>query len=176
MTRFVNLALCCLLLLPACAARPDLKPASAFSLASFTENKVTVEIFLETGVDDQVWLSATFTPEAGYHLYSKDIPRGGVDGVGRPTLLELVPGSRLEPAGALTESVPARQDDGLEGLLTYPVGPVTLRLPVILPEGGGWFDEQVSVSFMACRDGRCSPPVVGKLVPVRVPGAQEVAP
>jgi hypothetical protein len=59
-------------------------------------------------------------------------------------------------------------------LLVYPEGPVTLRLPILLPEGEGWFDEQVSVTFMACSDGTCCPPVVGKLVTVRVPGAQEI--
>jgi hypothetical protein len=143
-------------------------------LASFTENKVTVEIALEIDDSGQAWLSARFTPEAGYHLYSKDIPSGGVEGLGRPTLLELVPGSRLESAGVLSESVGAVQDEGPAGLLVYPAGPVTLRLPVILLEGTGWFDEQVSVTYMACAEGVCLPPVEGRLVQVRVPGAEEV--
>ncbi len=173
MTRRLHFVFCFLLFLAACRSSVDPGPASSYPLASFTENKVTVEIVLELDDSGQAWLAATFMPEEGYHLYSKDIPRSGVDGLGRPTLLELVPASRLESIGALSESVGAQQDEGPEGLLVYPAGPVTLRLPVVLPEGSGWFDEQVSVTYMACSEGVCSPPVAGKLVPVRVPGAEE---
>ncbi|MBI4732499.1 MAG: hypothetical protein HY781_10350 [Chloroflexi bacterium] len=174
MNRLARFAFCLLFFLAACGSPADPGPASPYPLASFTENRVTVEIALEFDETGQAWLAAAFTPEEGYHLYSKDIPRGGVDGLGRPTLLELVPGSRLEPAGELTESVGAQQEEGPEGLLVYPEGPVTLRLPVNLPEGAGWFDEQVSVTFMACASGVCCPPVAGKLVQVRVPGTEEV--
>ncbi len=175
MTRLLRAALL-ILLLAACAPPPDPTPAAAYPLASFSENRVTVEIALEVDEAGGTWLAAAFTPEDGYHLYSMDIPRGGVDGLGRPTLLELVPGSRLEAAGALTESLAALQDDSSEGLLVYPEGPVTLRLPVILPQGTGWFDEQVSVTYMACRASQCYRPVVGKLIPVRVPGAEQIHP
>jgi hypothetical protein len=182
MIRRLPFVFCFLLFLAACGSSADpstgsgqrLGPASPYPLASFSENKVTVEIALEIDESGQAWLSARFTPEEGYHLYSKDIPPGGVDGLGRPTLLELIPGSRLESAGTLSESVGAVQDEGPDGLLVYPAGPVTLRLPVILPEGTGWFDEQVSVTYMACAEGVCLPPVTGKLVPVRVPGVGEV--
>lgn len=176
MTRLPRTALLILFLAAACAPHPDPGPAAAYPLASFTENKVTVEIALEVDETGQAWLAAGFTPEESYHLYSMTIPRDGVDGLGRPTLLELVPGSRLEAAGALTESVAAAQDDGPAGLLVYPDGPVTLRLPVILPAGDGWFDEEVSVTYMACQGGLCYRPVVGKLVPVRVPGDEEICP
>lgn len=176
MTRLLRPALLLLFLAVSCAPRPDPTPAAAYPLASFSESRVTVEITLEVDDAGATWLAAEFTPEDGYHLYSMDIPRDGVEGLGRPTLLELVPGSRLEAAGALTESVAAAQDDGPEGLRVYPEGPVTLRLPVILPAGEGWLDEQVSVTYMACRGSQCCRPVVGKLVPVRVPGEEEVRP
>lgn len=174
MTRVLRFTLFVLLFLTACGSQPDLKPDSPLPLASFTESDVTVDIALEQDASGQVYLAATFTPEEGEHLYSKDIPLTGVDGLGRPTLLELVPGSKLEAAGELTESVSALELDGSPGLLVYPEGPVTLRLAVTLPEGEGWFDEQVSVTYMACSGGTCCPPVVGKLVPVRVPGSEEV--
>jgi hypothetical protein len=174
MTRSSRCAFLPLLLLAGCVAAPGQQPASLYPLASFTEYKVTVEIALEMDENGLPWLAATFTPEEGYHLYSKDIPPEGVEGLGRPTFLELLPGSNLEPAGELTESVAARPDEDIEGLLVYPEGPVTLRLPVNLPEGQGWFDEQVSVTFMACKTGACLPPVVDRLVPLRVPGAQEI--
>lgn len=176
MTRLHRLAACLLIFLASCAPARDLGPGSPLSLAAFTKNKVRVNIVLEVDEEGQTWLAAAFTPAAGYHLYSKNLPRSGVDGLGRPTLLELVPGSQLQAAGDLTESVAAAQADGPEGLFVYPVGPVTLRMPVILPEGQGWLDEQVSVTYMACSGGLCAPPVMDKLVPVRVPSAQEVLP
>ena len=174
MTRLASLVFSLSLLSAACGAKSDFHSDMPYPLASLTENRVTVEIALTLDDGGQAWLEATFTPEEGYHLYSKDIPPGGVDGLGRPTLLELVPGSRLESTGDLGESVGAYQEDGPEGLLVYPEGAVILRLPVTLPQGPGWFDEQVSVTFMACHTGTCCPPVAGRLIPVRVPGAEEV--
>jgi hypothetical protein len=164
------------LLVVACGSQPDLKPVFPINLASFNENGVTVNITLVQDPTGQVFLAATFTPEDGWHLYSKDLPRNGLDGMGRPTLLELAPGSQLKAVGALTESIGAEQEDVRVGLLVYPAGPVTLRLPVILPEESGWFDEQVSVTYMACSQGMCRPPVIDKLVSMRVPGAEEIHP
>ena len=63
---------------------------------------------------------------------------------------------------------------GSDALLVYPAGPVTLSLPVILPEGKGWVQEQVSITYEACSDMTCLTPVIDKLVPVRVPEASLV--
>lgn len=174
MNKLTRLPFCLLFFLASCGSGWDLAPGSPLTLASFTESEVTVDITLEQDVSGQVYLAATFTPEEGEHLYSKDIPRNGVNGLGRPTLLELAPESKLVATGVLTESVVAVSVDDSPELMVYPEGPVTLRLPVTLPDGEGWFDEQVSVTYMACADGQCCPPVVGKLVPVRVPGSDEV--
>jgi hypothetical protein len=59
-------------------------------------------------------------------------------------------------------------------LFIYPVGEVILTLLVELPQGDGWYDEQVSITYMACKDGRCYPPVEAKIIPVRVPGVEEI--
>ena len=174
MTRILSLVLLLSLSLTACRSSLDLRPSSPYPLASLTESKVTVDIALVWNEDGQIWLEATFTPEEGFHLYSKDIPRGGVDGLGRPTLLELLPGSKMTTTGTLSESIPAIADTEIEGLLLYPVGMVVLRLPILLPEGEGWFDEQVSVTYMACYESTCFPPVVGKIIPVRVAGIKEI--
>ena len=139
-------------------------------LAAFTESEVAVELLLDQDLAGQIYLVAIFTPGPGLHLYSKDLPWLGVGGLGRPTRLELPEGTRLRPTGALSESVAALPPDGTQGLAVYPPGPLTLRLPVVLPSGSGWYEEQVSVTYMACTDSRCFPPVVGKLIPVRVPG------
>lgn len=170
MQRLKRFALVVLLLLAGCSGRD----ASIYplSLAEFTQSKVSVAIRLERDPDGGVTLAATFTPEAGLHLYSMDIPRAGVEGLGRPTLLELPPGSRLQPAGELAASLEALPVDELQPLPVYPEGPVTMRLPVQLPQGSGWYDEQVSVTYMACTDGQCCPPVVDLRVVVRIPGAE----
>ena len=131
-----------------------------------------MQIVLEIDAAGQAWLAATCTPQGdGGHLYSMDTPRDGVNGLGRPTLLELVPGSQIQAAGPLTASAEPQPVAGEEDLFAYPVGPVTLRLPVILPPGTEWVDEQVSITYMACSGFSCSPPVQGKIVAVRVPGA-----
>ena len=141
-------------------------------LAKFTEHDVDVSIQLERITAGDYFLSATFTPPDGFHLYSKDIPTGGVDGLGRPTLLELTGESHMTLLGEVVESAPAETPNfEPKELLVYPPGAVTLRLPVKLPPGNGWMDDVVKVTYMACSDGGCKAPVTGKLVPVRVPGA-----
>jgi hypothetical protein len=173
MTRYQPATLLILTLLTAAACTKSPTPAAgkSYPLATSTKNYVTVTISLDWDAAGQAWLSAAFVPmEPQFSLYSKDLPRKGVNGLGRPTLLELVPGSRLRVLGPLSESVVSKQGDGPAGLLLYPPGPVTLRLPVGLPEEEGWFDGQLSVTYMACSGGICKFPVEGKMIPIRAPG------
>jgi hypothetical protein len=142
------------------------------SLVSFIENYVEISIYLERNSEGKHFLSATFTPPQGYHLYSKDIPPTGVDGVGRPTLLALTSNSALKATGGLIESVKAQTPDfEPKELLVYPAGTVTLKLPVELPPGNDWIEDEVKVTYMACSASLCKPPVVGKTVSLQVPGA-----
>lgn len=155
-----------LLILAACQPAPN----PPRELARFTENFVEVVVTL-TRSKEGAYLSATFTPtEGNLHLYGKDLPRKGVDGLGRPALLELPPDSRLKAAGELTESAPAQSllPDAPD-LLMYPEGSVTLTLPVILPEGKEWFDDYVLITYMACSGYNCRAPVENKPVAIRVP-------
>jgi len=143
------------------------------ALASFTENYVGVSIYLEHDSAGNTLLSATFTPPDGHHVYSKDISVNGVMGLGRPTLLELTENSQITALGKLIESAPAQEPDfEPKELLVYPEGPVTLSLPVELPPGNDWIDDQLKITYMACSAYQCKPPVEGKIVPVRIPGAQ----
>lgn len=139
-------------------------------LARFTENFVEVVVALSRS-SDGAYLSATFTPtEGNLHLYGKDLPRKGVDGLGRPALLELAPDSILQAAGELVESAPAQNLlPDAPGLLMYPEGSITLTLPVVLPEGSEWFDDHVLITYMACSGYNCRPPVEGRRVSIRVP-------
>ena len=146
-------------------------PKGPISLASFTENYVEVSIVLEQSALGNYILSATFTPPEEYHLYSKDIPSTGIDGLGRPTRLALTSNSLMKSAGGLIESVKATAPEfEPRELLVYPLGAVTLSLPVELPPGADWTEDEISVTYMACSANLCKPPVEEKIVTVRVPG------
>lgn len=172
------LMICFLFNLTACQSvgRPGV--GDRLALASFSQNYVEVRIVLEIDSDGTAWLAATFTPlDAGAHLYALDLPRDGVNGVGRPTLLELPAGSQMQALGPLTASaVATAEEPSLPDLHVYPPGPVTLRLPVALPPGADWVETQVSVTYMSCKGSACRPPLMNYLVGVRVPGADLIAP
>jgi hypothetical protein len=158
--------------LTSCQPAAVLEPGQTLELAKSTENKVDVTINLTRNEDGQFILSAAFTPQLlNMHLYSKEIPINGVDGLGRPTLLELAEGSALKANGELTESVLSSQAPlDPNGLLLYPAGPVTLSLPVLLPEGNNWVNEEVIVTYIACDDLGCRAPVEKKAIAVKIPG------
>ena len=168
--RNLRFTLCLLLFLLLSACNPA-QVRFPLPLASFSESSVDVSIALEQDPSGQFFLAATFTPvQDGLHLYSKDLPLEGQDDLGRPTLLELVHGSALQAAGELTADVePVIDPNDAYGLPLYPAGPVTLRLPVNLPEGDGWVDDQVSVTFMACTGLACRAPVIGKIIDIKIP-------
>lgn len=149
----------------ACSAKEE-----ALKLADFTKNSVTVSIYLSAPKEGPSFLVAAFVPSDGLHLYSKDIPRNGVDGLGRPTLLELTQASQMKAAGELMESVPAQIPDfEPKDLLVYPAGLVTLTLPVTFPIGKNWVDDEISVTYMACNDTGCRAPVVNQIIAVHIP-------
>ena len=152
------------------AAGPPAVPAQ--HLATIDEENATIQIALERDGGGQPLLAATFQPKnPDLHLYSKDTPRSGVEGLGRPTLLELAPGAPIGPRGELSADVVAYPEpDGItdEPLLIYPSGPVTLRLPIEEPESG--MSLPVALTFMLCSDhGYCTPPVENKTFSVTIP-------
>ena len=156
-----------------CRPASILGRGQTLKLATSVENKVEVTISLTRNESGQFLLSATFTPQLlSLHLYSKKIPRNGVDGVGRPTLLELAEGSVLKANGELIENVAASQPPPLDPdeLLTYPAGPVTLSLPVLLPNGNNWVNDEVLVTYMVCDGQGCHAPVQQKSIAIKIPG------
>ena len=160
-----------------CAPQPGLARGASLTLTTFSENDAAVVVELRRASDGGVSLAATFTPlEAGFHLYSKDLPRNGAGGLGRPTLLELTPNSRMQALGALTESVASEVSMAdPSGVLIYPDGPVTLTLPVRLPAGDGWADDEISLTYVVCSANGCKAPVIGQVIPVKVPGAEALS-
>jgi hypothetical protein len=172
----VFLALATILMTAYCAPSKTADQQVSLMLAAFTENDVQVSVQLDGAQPGEYLLSATFTPPDGYHLYSKDIPLTGVGGLGRPTLLEMTAHSQMKTLGGLIESVKAQEPDfEPKDLLVYPLGAVTLSLLVQLPPGADWVDDEIKVSYMSCNDNGCKAPVIGKLVPVLIPGAEVFA-
>lgn len=135
-------------------------------LASISENGVRVEVALERDARGTALIAATFTPlEASGHVYSKDLPRQGIQGAGRPTLVEIPQQPGLRAIGPQTE-------DRATTLLVfpgfsapfpvYPDGPVTMRVPVEAQTGGA---ASISITYMACSSqGFCLPPVQSRRI------------
>ena len=142
-------------------------------LDTITQNHVQVDINLEADSLGHMILAATYKPlDAGFHLYSKDLPITGIDGVGRPTLLELPPQGGFQSSGAVAESVPANtvKIQGMDQPFPiYPDGPITLRVPVKLTNADTK-QAELSLTYMACSlTGGCYPPVMNKEIWVQLP-------
>lgn len=141
-------------------------PASEPELVGTAERGgVRVEVrFAPNG--DGGTVRATFAPQQqGFHVYSTALPAQGVDGVGRPTRLEVT--GALSPAGPVTADRDAitLQVPGVDRPVpVYPDGPVTLRLAVARGAGGG--TPTAVVGFAACSTRTCLPPVAGLRIPL----------
>jgi hypothetical protein len=133
-----------------------------------------VQVELSYAGGDRGEVVAVFRPlQAGFHLYGPDLPRDGIDGAGRPTLLELSAVSGWSPAGPL-QSEPATTLQSLPSFdrpfSVFPDGPAKLRLPVELVDAtqqNG--DLIVSVTYMACSSsGLCLAPVIAREISVPI--------
>lgn len=139
-------------------------------LATFTENEVRVDIALEKIPSGQMLLVGTFTPkQEHFHLYSKDFPREGIDGIGRPTLVEITSEDVLQPIGALIANQASHDfysEELKQSFPVYPDGAVILSLPVKLVSNGNnaTLPIELSVTYLACGNGVCLPPVIDKRI------------
>ena len=158
---------------------PGLDRGKYLVLSSYIDpiNDIAVTINLTRSIDNIFFLEATFTPPSGYHLYSKDLSPTGVNGQGRPTLLELPPNSRMQAIGKVKESEASDMvGDEPDGPLVYPDGPVTLSLPIKLPYVNGWVKDQIRLTYTACSVLSCKIPTIGKLILVQIPGLLSLKP
>ena len=146
-------------------------PVLAALAFAATVHKHPVDVgFSESGVDVAMHLSddgskllTTFTPQRpGFHLYSVGLPADGIDGLGRPTRVEVA--GALRSRGPLTAESPVRMLP-MQGtnvaFPVYPDGPVTTELPVAVDSQGG---AKVLVSYAACSPQECLMPVMSHAV------------
>jgi hypothetical protein len=138
-----------------------------------TKNDVEVRIDVVRRPSGQLHLMGTFTPtREGFQLYSKDLPKDGLNGLGRPTLLEVAKSDSVEVTGPLEANRPVQ--DIYVGTLdlsfpVYPAGPVTLSLPFEFVGNGDLISMEMSITYMACSDKVCLPPVIDKHIFIKVP-------
>ncbi|MFZ3468270.1 hypothetical protein ACODT3_35925 [Streptomyces sp. 4.24] len=162
----VAAALLSLATLAACGGQPA--GTGSAPTTSFTENGVTVTLSISDWRPPRATLTALFTPEEkGFHLYSTDLPATGIEGVGRPTAMDVTgvlraAGKLKAASDVLTISVP-----GVEAPVpVYPDGPVTTTLPISL-DGNG--DATVLLGYASCSSEKgCTIPVSDRPVHLRV--------
>ena len=142
--------------------------------ASVVLEESGVQVELSFVGDDRGEVVAVFRPlQAGFHLYGPDLPRDGIDGAGRPTLLELSAVSGWSPAGEL-QAEPATTLLSLPSFdrpfPVFPDGPATLRLPVERVDAAQQDGELVvQVTYMACSSsGLCLAPVIEREISVPI--------
>ena len=135
-------------------------------LAHFAAGGVDVTITLTAWNGTVGTVQARFVPRAGFHLYSVDLPEGGVDGLGVATALGVRGG--LRATGPLTADEPV-SELAIAGLdlrvPVYPDGPVTTTIGITRTAGDG---ATADVSYAACSAAVCLVPITDR--PVRLTG------
>lgn len=135
---------------------------------TFTENGVTVTLSVADWQASKGTLTAVFTPEKkGFHLYSTELPPTGIEGVGRPTAVNVT--GVLKTDGKLTAAADVRSISvpGVDAPMpVYPDGPVTTTLPVRADAKG---DATVLLGYASCsaKEG-CTIPVADHPVHLRL--------
>lgn len=155
------------LLVGGCTGNGDGHPQTGLS-GRLDDGGVSVVAVLASGPGGTEQVRVTFRPQqSGYHLYSVDLPPGGVNGLGIATSVT-VSGS-LRAAGDRVVDQPVHQlliDELDVELPVYPDGPVTVSQPVRRAGNG---PAEVVVTYAACSRTTCLPPVRDRaiaLVPV----------
>ncbi|MFJ1707234.1 hypothetical protein [Kitasatospora sp. NPDC088346] len=163
--RHAGAAATLLLTVAGCAGQ---SPAAAPPAAGFEGNGVSVAVRLDREAGGAERLRVTFRPqEAGFHLYSVDLPAGGVSGLGIPTRLAVRGGLAADGTPVADRPLRTVSPAGLDvELPVYPDGPVTLTLPV---HRTGEARAEAVVSYGACSEGRCLIPVFDRPIAFALP-------
>ncbi len=168
-TARIAAALLSLAALAACGEQPAKSPAAdAAPTTHFSENGVTVTLSVSDWKASKGTLTAVFTPEEkGFHLYSTDLPPTGIEGVGRPTAVDVT--GVLKAEGKLTAAADVRTIS-LPGVgapvPVYPDGPVTATLP-IRADGKGAATVLLGYASCSTEEG-CTIPVADRPVHLHI--------
>lgn len=146
-------------------------------LLETVHSDVALKIEVKKSATGKWELLGTFKPtRENFHLYSKDLPRKGIRGIGRPTLMEVVSSS---DAIRWTGALKARQNPEIIlyaplnlSVPVYPPGAVELSLPFEWVGSAQYVVVELSVTYMACSDQVCLSPVMDKRFTVTIPFLQ----
>ncbi|GGR65893.1 hypothetical protein GCM10008959_30180 [Deinococcus seoulensis] len=157
-------ALSGLLLLTSVALLSQQRAAKAeLTLVTFRKNGVQVAVLARPTGEQTVAITAVFTPQPGFHMYSVDLPAEGIDGLGRPTRFELAAPStgELSPQFTVTpEEIHVVSAASPEPMPVYPAGPVRLTRQLRLDSTSSAVTLDARFSYMSCDDARgCTVPV-----------------
>jgi len=154
-----------LLLVPTGCAAPSEPAAGPATATGFADGGVTVTVRLDRAGDGRRLVRATFTPQqAGFHLYSVNLPAGGIDGLGLPTRLAVRGGLTADGTPQADRPLRTVSPSGLGvDLPVYPDGAVTVTLPV---RQAGPGQAEAVVSYGACSEQRCLMPVTDRTIPL----------
>ncbi len=150
--------ICALVALPfiaGCAGADDRQVSTEFHANG-------VDVVIEaTASGTDVVVQTTFDPGDGWHLYSTDLAMTGIEGIGRPTRVDVVAG--LSNESTQTQQRVSDLDVPALGIVVpvYPDGPVVLTTDGALTDTS----IELAITYMACSsDGGCRVPVVDRRV------------
>lgn len=151
-----------------CAVEAD--QLAHFPADSIRSGKVALTLYLANRSGPEATLQVRFEPvgAGAQHLYSMDLPKGGVDGVGRPTLIETTARSLFRLLGSPTADKALMKRD--TPLPYFEAGPVLLRVPIQLPRGNGAVvTTELQVTYMSCTETACNRPVTDRVLKIHLP-------
>ena len=124
----------------------------------------------------QALLIAQFNPPDGFYLYSKDLAMTGVNGVGRPTLVELAPSQKSLAREDISTPSPVKMKREGDAIYPhYPAGTVEMALPIFLPKGDHDSNTKIALllTYMTCEEasGVCLRPVERQELRIEIPNS-----
>ena len=134
-----------------------------------SQGRVKVETSSAWSEEETLIVRATFSPEEGYHLYSSALPRSGIDGLGRPTLVEVKQSDEFAQVGPLISDKETKELPSDPRFQVFPAGPVTLFLPIHF-SARPQVERTVALTltYMACSEQTCYRPIERVPIEIRV--------
>jgi hypothetical protein len=137
------------------------------------DGRVRVAISTAWKDSELVVVRGIFTPDdPKYHLYSSDLPRHGVEGLGRPTLIEVVDAEVFSEIGSLVSDQATHELHEELLNVSFPVyssGAVTLYLPLkfnTTPEVATTVS--LKLTYMSCSGTKCNFPIEGAVEQITI--------
>jgi hypothetical protein len=142
----------------------NLEYSKEFLIHHDEAGRVEVKVDSAWADDNLLVLRAEFKPDdSAFHLYGSELPRSGVNGVGRPTLLEVSKPQEFHEIGKLASSKdPILKVNDILNLIypVYPDGTVILYLPLRVKDVPRTnLSIPIKLTYMSCSEKTCNVPI-----------------